>query len=108
MTLHCANNTEHKMFGQNKEICFTILRRFRKIAKSDYYLYHICLSVCPSVRIGQIGSHWMGFHEIWYLNIFRESVKKIQVLLKFDKNKGRFIRRRFYIHNMLLNSSENE
>ena len=23
-----------------------------------------CLSVCPSVRMEQLGSHWMGFHEI--------------------------------------------
>jgi len=37
-----------------------IFRRVRKIAKSDYYLRLIC----PSVRMEQIGSHWMDFHEI--------------------------------------------
>jgi len=37
-----------------------------------------CLSVCVSVRllmrvsvhVEQLGSHWMDFHEIWYLSIF--------------------------------------
>jgi hypothetical protein len=97
MTLYCTSHTEHKMFGQIKEFCFTILRRFRKIAKSDYYLCHVCLSVCPSVRIGQIGSHWTGFHEIWYFNIFRKSAEEINVLLKSDKNNEWFIWRRLYI-----------
>jgi hypothetical protein len=26
--------------------------------------------------MGQLGSHWMDFQEIWYLNIFRNSVQK--------------------------------
>jgi len=39
-----------------------------------------------SVRMEQLGSHWMDFHEILYLSIFRKSVEKIQVLLKFGKN----------------------
>jgi len=26
--------------------------------------------VCLSVRMEQLGFHWMDFHEIWYLNIF--------------------------------------
>jgi hypothetical protein len=40
-----------------------------------------CLSVCvrPSVRMEQLDSHWTDFHEIWYLNIFRKSVDKIQI-----------------------------
>jgi len=25
------------------------------------------MSVCPSVRMEQLGSHWAGFHEILYL-----------------------------------------
>jgi hypothetical protein len=31
-----------------------------------------CLSVCLSVsiRMEQLSSHWTGFDEIWYLNIF--------------------------------------
>ena len=39
----------------------------------------ICLSVCMSICMKQLGSHWMGFHEILYLSIaFWKSIKKIQ------------------------------
>jgi hypothetical protein len=47
-------------------------------------------SVCPSVRMDQLGFHWMDFHEIWYMSIFRKSVEKIQVSLKLDNNNGYF------------------
>jgi hypothetical protein len=40
-----------------------------------------CLSVCPSICMEQLGSHWTDFHEILYLSIFRKSVEKIQVSL---------------------------
>jgi hypothetical protein len=29
-----------------------------------------CLYVCPSVRMGHLGSHWTNFNENWYLWIF--------------------------------------
>ena len=61
------------------EAAVSIFRRFRKLAKSDV------TSVCPSVRL-ELGSHWTDFREIWYLSIFRKSVKKIQVSLKSDEN----------------------
>ena len=32
----------------------------------------------------------MDFHEIWYMNVFRKSVQKIQVSFKSDKNNGYF------------------
>jgi hypothetical protein len=54
---------------------YTIFRRVRKIAKSDYKLRH----VCPSVRMQQLGSHWTNFREILYLSIFRKCVEKNQV-----------------------------
>jgi len=38
-----------------------------------------CLSVRPSVRVEQLGSHWTDFHEVWYLGIFRTTAEKIQV-----------------------------
>jgi len=38
-------------------------RRIRKIAKSDNYLRHVCLSVRPSVRKLHIEAHWMEFHK---------------------------------------------
>jgi hypothetical protein len=46
-----------------------IFRLFRKIAKIDYQLRHV--SVCSSIRTKNPGSQNKDFHEIWYLNIFR-------------------------------------
>jgi hypothetical protein len=46
------------------------------------------LSVCPSVRKEQLGSHCTDFHEIWHSSTFRKSVEKIQVSLKSAKNNG--------------------
>jgi hypothetical protein len=44
------------------------LSPFKKIAKSDYKLRHVCLSVGlffrPSVRMEKLGPHWTDFHEI--------------------------------------------
>jgi hypothetical protein len=40
-----------------------VLQAFRKIAKSDYYLRLIRLSV----RMEQLVCHWTDFHEILYL-----------------------------------------
>ena len=51
---------------------------------------HVCLSVCLSVHVKQLDSHWTDFHDIWYLSIFRKFVDKFQVSLKSDKNKGYF------------------
>jgi hypothetical protein len=42
------------------------------------------MSARPSFRMEEHGSHWMFFHQIWYLSIFRKSVKKIQVPLQSD------------------------
>jgi hypothetical protein len=72
-------------------------RRVRKIAENDYYLRHIPLSV----RMEQLGSHWTDFHEIWYLNIFRKFVEKIQVSLKSDKNNRYFTRIPLYIYDKI-------
>jgi hypothetical protein len=47
----------------------------------------VCPSFCLSICMEQLGSHWMDFHETWYLSIFRNSVEKTQGSLKFDKNK---------------------
>ena len=76
--------------------------RVRKIAKSDYWVRH----VCPSVRLEKLGSHGKYFREIWFVKIFRKSVEKIQVSLKLDKNKGHFtwIPMDSYDHNFLISS----
>ena len=52
--------------------------KFRKVTIS------FVMSVRPSVRMEQLGFHWMDFQEVWYL------LKKIQVSLKSDKNNGHF------------------
>ena len=66
--------------------------------------------VHPSVRTEQHGSHWMDFHEIWYLCIFRKkTVVKTQVSLKYDKNNRYFSWNLIYIfNNISLCSSYNE
>jgi len=38
--------------------------RIRRIAKSDYWLRHVCVSVDPSVPTRQLGYLWADFHEI--------------------------------------------
>jgi hypothetical protein len=53
----------------------------------------------------QVASHWTDFHEIWYLNIFRKSVQKIQVSLKSDKDKGYFTWRPIYISDPIISRS---
>jgi len=44
----------------------------------------------PSVRMEQLGSQLVDFHEIWHLRIFRKSVQKIQISLKGGKNNEYF------------------
>jgi len=46
------------------------------------------MSVSLSIHMGQLS--WTDFNEIWYLSIFKVSVKNIQVLLKSDKNNKYF------------------
>jgi len=55
-----------------------IFRLIRKIAKSGSQLGHVCLSVCLSVLVEQLSSHWTEFHEILYLSVFRKSIERIQ------------------------------
>jgi hypothetical protein len=81
----CATTQKAEMFNKpNNEL----LRTFLKTVKCEYQLCHISvsLSVCPSVYTEQLSSHWKDFHEILYLNIFRQSVEKIQALLISNKN----------------------
>ena len=58
----------------------TPFKRSREIAKGDYHLRDVLLSVRPlSVRMGQLGSHYTEFHGILNLIIFRKSVEKINI-----------------------------
>ena len=49
------------------------------------------MSVRPSVRMKQLGSHWKNVNEIRYMSIsFRTPVEDIQMLLKSDMSDGYF------------------
>ena len=61
-----------------------IRRHIRKIAKSDYQISHVCLSVC----MPGIGIPLNGLSRNWIFDIFPKSVEKIQVSLKSNKNNG--------------------
>ena len=56
-----------------------VFRRVRYITKSDYVLYHVCLSV----RLPE-WKNSVKFYEISYFKSFRKSVEKIQVPVKSD------------------------
>jgi heme/copper-type cytochrome/quinol oxidase subunit 4 len=69
-----------------------ILDMFAKLRKATIsFIMSVHLSVCPFICVEQLGSHWMDFHEIWYLSIFQKSFQKIQVSLKSDQNTGYFL-----------------
>ena len=57
-----------------------VFRRVRKIAKSDFWLRHVCPSIHPSVCThGTTRLHWTDFCEISYLSIFPTAVWEINV-----------------------------
>jgi hypothetical protein len=58
----------------------------------------LSLSVRLSLCMEQLSSHWMVFHEIWYLSIFKKFVENVQVSLISDKNDGYFTRRPMYMY----------
>jgi hypothetical protein len=51
------------------------LGAFAKLRKATISFF---MSVCLSVRMEQLGSHWTDVHEILYFGIFRKSVEKIK------------------------------
>ena len=59
-------------------------------------------SVCLSVRMEQLGSHWTDFHETLYVSIFRKSVSKIRKSLNFDKNNEHFTWKLVYFYDNIL------
>jgi putative effector of murein hydrolase len=66
----------------------------------------LVMTVCPSIHMETLGSHWMNFHEVLYLSIIKKSVKTIQVSLKSDDNNPYSIWRPMYIYGSVsLNSS---
>jgi len=59
-----------------------------KFSEANIKFRHVCLSVCPSVRMEQLTVHWKYFHEIWYCRTFLESVHTVRVSWKSDMNNG--------------------
>ena len=82
----CTPWLSHSLDPYNmRTFCF--LGPVRKIAKSDYQLRHIRLSV----RMEQFCFHWTEFGETLYLSFFfRKSVEKIEVSLKPNSYNGYF------------------
>jgi hypothetical protein len=57
------------------------VRRFSNMADS-------VVSIRPSIRLEQLGSHMKDFHEICYLRFVLQCVVKIQSSLKSHKRNG--------------------
>jgi hypothetical protein len=74
------------------------------MAKNDSLLRRV-LTVRPSIRMEQLGSHWANFYEIWYLTIIWRSAESVQVSLKSDKNNRYFAWRPVYIYHSIWVSS---
>jgi len=76
--------TTYQMIRNGKPFC---------LLQSQYFIIrhaHKTAINIMSVRVEQLCSHWIDFHKIWHLSVFRKSVGKLQVSLKSDKNKRYF------------------
>jgi hypothetical protein len=58
-----------------------VLGAFAKLRKAT-------VNFVMSVFTEQPFSHWVVLHDIWYVNMFRKSFEKIQVLLTPGNNNG--------------------
>jgi hypothetical protein len=69
---------------------FIFIARFRKIAKREYQLRHICLSVHPhgATRLSLEGFLLNLLFECFYFEILEE---KIKVLLKSDRHNAHIV-----------------
>ena len=64
----CGSENKQRLFPYTA-LTGWVFSRIRKIAENYYQFRHVRLSVRPSVRMQQLGSHWMDFHEICYLSL---------------------------------------
>jgi hypothetical protein len=70
----------------------SVFKPVRKVGESYYYLFYVYLCVCPSVC--PHGITWLpvdDFSENLYLGLSLKSVKKMQEVLKSDKNNMPYI-----------------
>jgi len=64
---------------------------FAELQKASIsFIMSVYPSICLSIQMEELSSHWTDFQEIWYLTISPESVKKVQVWLKSDKRNRYF------------------
>ena len=68
-----------------RDVKYSFVGAFAKLRKATI---SFGMSVCPSVRMEQLGFYWTDFHKIWHLSIFRKSVEKSHISVKSDKNNG--------------------
>jgi hypothetical protein len=105
---HWCENPKAPVFGPYKmhksESLLGALAKLRE--EILIFVLSVRFSVPPH---GKLGSHWMDFHEILYLNIFQTSVHKIRVRINYLKNYGYFTGRPKYIcDNISFSYSYNE
>ena len=93
---HYACSTAHEKFFINQfspalslfiHSPFDTTKRFFIRRRAVAKLRQVAISFVTSVR-RELGSHWTDFYEIWYLNIFQNLSRKIQVSLNSDKDNG--------------------
>ena len=78
------------LIRQYIQICFgeCLQNCEKRLLDSSYHF------VCPPETTRH---HWKDFYNVWYLRIYRKSVKQIQDSLKEDENNGYYTRRPIYI-----------
>ena len=71
------------IYSSYVSVCWVVLRKrwvsefYARSQNSEKWLLpSSSLSVCLSVSMKQLGSHWKIFYDIWYLCIFPKSVEK--------------------------------
>jgi len=83
--------------GFESTVFVFVFRRVRKIAAASFVI-----RVCLSVRMERLVLNWKDFREIWYLIVFRKSVKKIEVSCKPNMKNVYFTRIPMYIYDNCL------
>jgi hypothetical protein len=74
---------------KNKKKLEAVKNLFLLLFLGAFALRKATLGFAMSVRLGQLGSQWTYFHEIWYWSVFQKFVRKIHC--KSDKYKWYFI-----------------
>ena len=64
-------------------INWVVYRRYAKLRKATT---DFVMSVCPSVRMEQLGYHWTAFREILCLSILRKPVKELKCIKIWEEN----------------------